>query len=79
MQGCLGTSEEPKLKVEVPVVVNRDVPPDLTEACARRPKRPAIFLTIEERLKWAMAWGYSGENCRDKSDAQGSFLANPPK
>lgn len=61
------------------MLVNRDAPQDLKEPCARRPARPAVFLNLTEMLKWALAWGYSGEDCRAKSDAQGAWIGNPPK
>ena len=63
---------------ERPVLVVREAPPDLTEPCPRRPERPAAFESLNELLRWALAWGYSGEQCRALSDRQGEWIAHPP-
>src|SRR6185503_20409125 len=78
LTACLGTTETPALKVEVPVIANRAAPAELTMPCARRPLRPAIFLTDKEALTWALKWGYAGDACRALSDRQGEWISTPP-
>jgi len=60
------------------VIANRAAPAELTMPCARRPLRPAIFLTDKEALTWALKWGYAGDACRALSDRQGEWISTPP-
>jgi hypothetical protein len=61
-----------------PMLVRRDVPPDLVIQCQRRPARPPQFASIDDALEWAIRWGYSGEDCRALSDKQGKWIGSPP-
>jgi hypothetical protein len=72
------TSEEPKLSVEVPVVVPRAAPGELKAQCPRQPARPATFATINSMLSWVEKALYAGSACRTLSDKQGEWIATPP-
>lgn len=75
MTGCLAPDEP--LKVEVPVLVHRDVPGDLIVTCPRIPPRPAKFASDKEAYAWALRWGYAGDACRVLSDKQGGWISSP--
>lgn len=80
--GCL-TSEEPKLKVEVPVIVPRTAPAELKAQCPRLPPKPVGgFPETVEGLRAMLAWAtrglYAGSACRALSDKQGQWISEPP-
>lgn len=82
MTGCL-TDEKPALKVEVPVLVDRPVPPELVVPCPRLPPKPAGgFPQTAEGLKLFVTWAqkalYAGSSCRALSDRQGQWIGETP-
>jgi hypothetical protein len=70
MTACVSSTPDP-------VVVTRTGTPELALPCPRKPARPATFRDEEERYSWALAWGYSGDQCRALSDRQGAYIAGP--
>lgn len=62
-----------------PELLNREAPAELKTPCPRVPALPAAFLTAEDRLAWTAKALTAGDECRAKSDAQGEWIATPPK
>jgi hypothetical protein len=72
-------TDSPQLKVEVPVVVPRVAPAELTAACPRQPNKPASWANINVLLGWVEKALYAGSACRALSDKQGEWISSPPR
>ena len=62
-----------------PVLVNRDPPPTLTQACPAEPQRADPFLDDNEMFIWISRAIETGAECRSAHQKLATWSKEPPK